>query len=294
MRAIIAGLPELARRLSKNGCLLFACEFIHWFLHSVRPGRKIVADAKRACLMQTILLKKGTECLRRLKVVNKADVIEMLEQQLRTVKAEREAAQCDPTLLAARAALKQYQSKRLAQTHADLLAAPNTRDAALFFLDELYGAENASARDVDLERIIPTLKRVLPLHPLQTITQAVMLDALSERLDTAMASALGTGFNAQQYAAAYRSVTARSERERQLALVQSLGESLAELVHIPLLSATLTIMRTPARAAGLGQLQQFLEHGFRTFKRLKNPREFVATIVLRERAMLEKIDAGGH
>jgi hypothetical protein len=227
-------------------------------------------------------------------MINKADVIEMLEQQLRTVKAERQAAQRDPALLAARAALKGYQAARLARTHADLLAAPDTRDAALFFLDELYGAANASARDVDLERIIPTLKRVLPLHPLQTITQAVMLDALSERLDTAMASALGTDFNAQQYAAAYRTVTARSERERQLALVQSLGESLSELVHIPLLSTTLTIMRAPARAAGLGQLQQFLEHGFRTFKRLKNPREFVATIMLRERAMLEKIDAGEH
>ncbi len=227
-------------------------------------------------------------------MINKADVIATLEQQLRTVKAERQAAECNPALLTARAALKRYQSMRLAQTHADLLAAPDTRDAALFFLDELYGAENASARDVDLERIIPTLKRVLPLHPLQTITQAVMLDALSERLDTAMASALGANFDALQYASAYRSVTARSEREDQLALVQALGESLAQLVHIPLLSATLTIMRGPARAANLGQLQQFLEHGFRTFKRLKNPLEFVATIVLRERAMLEKIHAGGH
>ena len=227
-------------------------------------------------------------------MINKADVIDTLEQQLRTVKAERQAAQCDPALLAARAALKTYQSKRLAQTHADLLAAPDTHDAALFFLDELYGTENAGARDVDLERIIPTLKRVLPLHPLQTITQAVMLDALSERLDTAMANALGTDFDASQYADAYRAVTARSERERQLALVQALGDSLSELVHIPLLSTTLTIMRGPARAAGLGQLQQFLEHGFRTFKRLKSPLEFVATIVLRERAMLEKIHAGGH
>jgi hypothetical protein len=273
-------------------CYLHVSLFVGFYIvyaqaENRRGCKKSVLDADHS-------VKKETESLRRLKMVNKADVIEMLEQQLRTVKAEREAAQCDPARLAARAALKQYQAARLAQTHADLLAAPDTRDAALFFLDELYGAENASARDVDLERIIPTLKRVLSLHPLQTITQAVMLDALSERLDTAMASALGPGFDARQYAAAYRTVTARSERERQLALVQSLGESLAELVHIPLLSATLTIMRTPARAAGLGQLQQFLEHGFRTFKRLKNPREFVATIVLRERAMLEKIDAGGH
>ena len=229
-------------------------------------------------------------------MINKADVIDTLEQQLRTVKAERQAAQCDPALLAARAALKTYQSKRLAQTHADLLAAPDTHDAALFFLDELYGTETAGARDVDLERIIPTLKRVLPLHPLQTIAQAVMLDALSERLDTAMATCLGTSADAQQwneqsYAAAYRTATTRDERERQLMLVQSLGESLSELVRIPLLSTLLTIMRGPARAAGLDHLQQFLEHGFRTFKRLKNPAGFVAIIVQRERALLEQIHA---
>jgi hypothetical protein len=237
------------------------------------------------------------------KDIGKEDVIATLEQQLRAVKAERAGVGSDPALLAARAALKAYQSARLARTHADLLAAPDTRDAALFFLNELYGAADASARDVDLERIIPTLKRVLPLHPLQTITEAVMLDALSERLDTAMATCLGDSLkeypsheqplSAQQYAAAYRTVASRDERERQLMLVQSLGDSLAQLVHIPLLSATLTIMRGPARAAGLGRLQQFLEHGFRTFKRLKNPAGFVATIVLRERAMLENIYAGG-
>jgi hypothetical protein len=228
---------------------------------------------------------------------SKEDVIHSLEQQLRAVKAERQAPEHDSRLLAARAALKQYQSARLERTHADLLAAPDTRDAALFFLNELYGANDASARDVDLERIIPTLKRVLPLHPLQTIAQAVMLDALSERLDTAMATCLGTmtdavQWNEQTYAAAYRSATTREERERQLMLVQSLGDSLSELVRIPLLSTLLTIMRGPARAAGLDHLQQFLEHGFRTFKRLKNPAGFVCTVVQRERALLEQIHAG--
>jgi hypothetical protein len=227
---------------------------------------------------------------------SKEDVIAMLEQQLRAVKAERQAPKHDPALLAARAALKQYQSARLERTHADLLAAPDTRDAALFFLNELYGANDASARDVDLERIIPTLKRVLPLHPLQTIAQAVMLDALSERLDTAMATRLVASTDARQlteqsYAAAYRCATTREERERQLMLVQSLGESLSELVRIPLLSTLLTIMRGPARAAGLDHLQQFLEHGFRTFKRLKDPAGFVAIIVQRERDLLEQIHA---
>ena len=224
--------------------------------------------------------------------MRKKDVVQALEQQLRAVKAERQAAGRDPALQAARIALKQYQSARLQATHADLLAAPGTRDAALFFLNELYGAQDLSRRDADLERIIPTMQRVLPLRPLQTITQAIVLDALSEHLDTLMARALGTSFSEQQYGAAYRSASGRDERENQLTLVKALGDSLCELVRIPFLSAMLGVMRTPARLAGLDQLQQFLEHGFGAFKRLEDPARFVATIVNRERAILEHLYAG--
>jgi hypothetical protein len=224
--------------------------------------------------------------------MEKEALVKILEQQLRIVKTQRQAIACNPGLVAARSALKKYQSMRLAQTHADFLAQANTRAAALFFLNELYGVQDASARDVDLERIIPTLQRILPVHALQTITQAIMLDALSEQLDTAMATCLGSEFNEQQYANAYRTLTSRDERDRQLMLVKALGASLSELVRIPLLSAMLTLMRGPARAAGLGHLQQFLEHGFGSFKQLKKPTEFVATIILREHAIMKNIFDG--
>lgn len=221
--------------------------------------------------------------------MEKEALVITLEQQLRIIQTQRQAIACDPALVAARSILKKYQSARLAQTHADFLAQTDTRDAALFFLTELYGVQDASARDVDLERIIPTLKRILPVHALQTITQAVTLDAMSEQLDTAMARCLGNDFNEQQYASAYRTMTSRDERERQLMLVKALGTSLSELVRIPLLSTMLTIMRGPARAAGLDHLQQFLEHGFGSFKQLKKPTEFVASIVSREHAIMKNM-----
>ena len=224
--------------------------------------------------------------------MSKEEIVKTLEQQLRAVKAERQAAGRDPALLAARTALKAYQSARLKMTHADLLAAPETHDAALFFLNELYGSADLSQRDADLERIIPTMQRVLPLHPLQTITQAILLDALSERLDTAMALLLGGEFDEQAYGAAYRNAGVRALRDSQLTLVQALGDSLCELVRIPFLSVMLGVMRGPARLAGLGQLQQFLEHGFGTFKRLNQPAQFVHAIVKRERAILERLYAG--
>ncbi|MDC8760105.1 FFLEELY motif protein [Janthinobacterium fluminis] len=224
--------------------------------------------------------------------MRKEDLVKTLEQQLRAVKAERQAAKREPALLAARTALKQFQSARLAHSHADLLAAPNSRAAALFFLDELYGAADLSQRDADLERIVPTMQRVLPLHALRAITEAIVLDALSERLDTAMARALGERFSERDYIDAYRTTTLHADRDSQLTLVKALGDSLCELVRLPFLSATLGLMRGPARLAGLGDLQRFLENGFNAFKHMRGPEVFVASIVGRERRMLDNIYGG--
>ena len=222
----------------------------------------------------------------------KKALVEKLAQQLKLVAAERQAAKREPALLAARRALKRYQSARLGETHADLLANPNTHDAALFFVEELYGAHDLSQRDVDLERIIPTLQKMLSYESLHTITEAIVLDALSERLDTAMARVLGTELSEGMYVAAYRTATTRQDREHQLDLVQELGDSLCQLVKIPLLAVTLTIMNAPARLAGLGDLHQFLDRGFCTFKQMREPGKFVATIVGRERQVLARIYDG--
>jgi len=215
-----------------------------------------------------------------------------LEQQLRAARLERQAAGRDPALASARLALKTYQAARLARTHADLLAAPDTRDAALFFLEELYGTHDLSQRDTDLERIAPTMQRVLPADALQTITEAMRLDALAERLDTAMARLLGPQFTESDYLQAYRSALAPDDRARQLVLVQALGDSLSQLVRVPMLNTTLKLMRGPAKLAGLGSLQQFLERGFSSFKRMKQPRAFVAAVAGREQAIMERIYAG--
>jgi len=224
--------------------------------------------------------------------MNKEQLVLRLERELRAVQAERSGASHDPALLAARTALKQFQSQRLSETHADLLAAPDTCDAALFFFEELYGSHDLSQRDTDLERIVPTMQRLLPVNALHTITEAIALDALSEQLDSAMARQLGTQVDEASYVAAYRAAGTRVQRERQLELVQALGMSLCDLVRVPLLNTTLKMMRAPARLAGLGDLQQFLERGFNAFKRMKKPQDFVGTIVRREGKALDNCYAG--
>jgi hypothetical protein len=224
--------------------------------------------------------------------MTKEQVIAMLRRDLHAVMKMRSAASDSAAIAAARTALRRFQSERLARTHADLLADEETRAAAQFFFEELYASSNFSRRDADIERIIPIMERLLPLAALKYIAEAIELDALSEALDSAMARRLGEHFTQAEYLNVYRSAGTRSERERQISHVQSVGYSLCELVQRPLIGTSLAAMRTPAKVAKLSELQRFLEKGYSAFKVMKIPQNFVSMIVQRENKILENIYAG--
>ena len=223
--------------------------------------------------------------------MDKHEIIARLRRDLQAAVVERQLAAADPGTAAARTALRGFQAARMARTHADLLAAEETRAAAQFFLDDLYGAHDFTQRDADIERIIPMMERMLPASALQTIAEAIELDALSEALDRAMAARLGEQITDDTYAAIYRQVACRSDRERQIAYIQSVGNSLCELVCVPLIGGTLRMMRGPAKLVGLFALHNFLERGFGAFKGMRKPQEFVGKIVARETAILENLYA---
>lgn len=224
--------------------------------------------------------------------MTKKEVISVLRQELEAVIEARRAAKENPDLQSARLALRQFQARRMASTHADLLADARTHAAATFFLDDLYGTHDLAERDASLQRVVPSMERMLPVAALETVAEAISLDALSERLDTAMARQLGQEFTEADYIDAYRKVTRRADRERQIEYVQSVGMALCELVRVPLIGSTLAMMRGPAKLADLAELQGFLERGFTAFKKMKRPQDFVATVVDRERTIMEQLYAG--
>lgn len=202
---------------------------------------------------------------------------------------------------AAVTAVKQFQRQRLARDHADLLQSERYRLAARFFLDELYGIKDFSSRDQELARIIPTMGRLLPAAALGAIADAVELDAISEQLDAATAAAYDASAPADgslpaldpdRYFELYRTVGRRELRARQIDLVEDIGRQLDRLVSTPFLYRILKGMETPARIAGLGQMQAFLVSGFEAFKAMRGAGEFVATVAARERALMEGAFAG--
>lgn len=223
--------------------------------------------------------------------MKKHEIIALLRRDLKAAMVERQLASTNPVAANARIALRRFQSARMARTHTDLLASDETRAAAQFFLDDLYGAHDLTQRDADVERIVPMMERLMPVSALQTIAEAIELDALSESLDRAMAEKLGAKFAEEDYIDAYRKTASRADRESQIVHIQSLGDSLCELARVPLIGGTLAMMRGPAKLAGLSELHHFLDRGFSAFKQMRKPKQFVTTIVEREAAILENLYA---
>jgi hypothetical protein len=211
-----------------------------------------------------------------------ASILEHLE----AVAAERAARAADAALAQRVQAIKHYQQRRFELTHADLLAHPRYGGASNFFLDELYGPSDFTQRDAQFARIVPALVRLFPAEVVGTVQTLGALHALSEHFDTAMGRVLpDASVDARRYTAAWQACGDAAGRERQIALMEQVGRSLDALTRNPLLHQSLRLMRLPARAAGLGALQSFLEAGFDTFRSMRGADEFLRLVGERERAL---------
>ncbi len=214
-------------------------------------------------------------------------------RHLNEVAAER-ALQAAESGLAERArAVKAYQHARFAATYADLLADGRYGPAARFFLDDLYGPHDFTQRDGQFARIVPGLVRLFPADIVQTVAALSELHALSEQLDGEMARRLPNGpMDAPTHGAAWRTVGRSGDRERQIQLMLDVGHALDRFTRKPLLRHSLRLMRGPAAAAGLGELQRFLENGFDTFHGMRGAKGLLDVISERERALAGQLFAG--
>ncbi len=192
--------------------------------------------------------------------------------------------------------LQRFQAARLRESFADFLASPRERPAAEFFLSDLYGDFDVSARDNNIERVLPIMRRVLPVKLLAAAADAIELSALSHAFDVRVAGVLSNDgvqgpVELQRYARAYRKAGLPRLRAHQVGLIQHVGESLDRTVSKPLIGQLLRISRMPARAAGLGELQSFLERGFDAFRALGGSGPFVNEIAARELHVSERLFA---
>jgi len=245
----------------------------------LRPTRSVVPSGNKRWLGSRYAIAmsgavasitSGLECVQKLRAVRAAD--ESLTQRV--------------------AAIKGFQHQRFEHDYAELLANPRYAAAARFFLEDLYGPKDFSARDAQFSKIVPVLSRVLPDEVVHTVVQLIELHVLSEQLDQQMAQRVEAGaLDRPAYANAWRAVGRRDDRERQVALMLDVGHALDRHTRKPLLGTTLRLARGPARAAGLGDLQEFLQNGYTAFKAMKGAEEFLKMIARNERAQIDALFA---
>ena len=186
--------------------------------------------------------------------------------------------------------LRRWQSARLGRSFGPLREHPRYRDAAEFFLSDLYGAADASWRDRDLARVLPTMLRWLPNGVLGSLADALELDLISVRCDLAMAEHLPAGeIDVAAYGHAYRASADPDLRQRQIALIGDVGRELEAIVRKPFILGVLKLARGPARGAGFGELQTFLERGFSAFRAMGPAHEFLGTITTGETHAMQRL-----
>ncbi|WIV98665.1 FFLEELY motif protein [Kinneretia aquatilis] len=217
---------------------------------------------------------------------------ETILSHLHEVERQREYRLSIPGLPQMTEQLKQFQQMRFRRSYADLLAHPRYTGAAQFFLDHLYGPGDFSRRDAQFARVVPTVVRLFPSDVVSTVAKLAELHALSEDLDTRMAEELladGGPISPEAYLQAWQETGMCEQREMQIELTIQIGAELERLTRKPLLRQALRMMRGPAGAAGLSELQSFLEVGFDTFRAMKGADEFLSTVDRRERALCDAL-----
>jgi hypothetical protein len=204
------------------------------------------------------------------------------------------AVALDPQL----AVLRTWQSQRLAQTYADLLADPHSGPACRFFLSDIYAPRDFSQRNHDIARINAFLARVLPSHVLRLLSEVIELNLLTNALDNALCRVLVNqlgvtkSITPEQYAAGYRLCDNYDERVRQIDLTTQVFRRVDVGARLAGVSLALKLARGPARRAGWGELYDFLVRGYAAFKQLRDIPSFIGTIDKRERRILDQIFAG--
>ena len=192
--------------------------------------------------------------------------------------------------------LQGWQRRRLANSYKDLISQERFAAAGDFFLAELYGGLNFRERDQQMERVLPVMVRMLRDDMLEALAEAFELQALSLSLDMDMTAALQKSgwseLNTSRYGEIYRICGRPADRQRQIELIGHLGLVLNELVHHWMVLFLIRTLRGPARAAGFGLLQSFLEQGLKAFQIMGDGTEFIETIWHSEDRIMQRLFAG--
>ena len=176
----------------------------------------------------------------------------------------------------------------------DLRDRPGYDNAIDFVVSDLTGIGTAS-RDHDLERVAGVMSRTLPTKALEALVLAMSLNARILAINIDIAAALreklraGVAISERDYCLASRQATSFAEFQALIEMSREAGKALNRFAHLPLIRAILHSMRMPARLAGFGDLQAFLEKGLDTFLGVADVDEFLDLMEHRMTAVFHRV-----
>ena len=193
--------------------------------------------------------------------------------------------------------LRAWQSARLRQTYADLLANDKYRPACQFFLSDIYAARDFSQRDYDAERLYQILSRYLPGNSLYLLAKAIQINQLTNALDhdllNILVNRLGVedSITPEQYAEGYKFCDNYEARKQQIELLVDILQEAGKVARNPLVGFASRLARIPARNAGWFEIYDFLERGYAALSHMRDVRRFAEIIKSRETRILDQIYA---
>lgn len=176
----------------------------------------------------------------------------------------------------------------------DLRSRPGYDAAIDFVVSDLIGTGTAS-RDRDLERVAGIMSRMLPTKALDALVLAMQLNVRVLAINIGIAGLLrdklqqGDGISERDYCLANREVTTFDEFMSLIAMSREAGEALDRFARLPMIHGIAHSMRIPARLAGFGDLQAFLEKGLDTFLGVPDVDEFLDLMEERMAVVFQRV-----
>lgn len=163
-----------------------------------------------------------------------------------------------------------------------------------FFISDLTGI-NISRRDQDLARVVPVMTKMLPDRALQALADAMTLNARVLEVNLSICQELfrerelANEISERDYCVACRRASSLEECLELVSLTRLVGEDLQRIINVPILGVILRAMRSPARLAGFGEMQEFLETGYRTFSGMEDVSRFLDDMSTRTTEIFTRI-----
>ncbi len=192
----------------------------------------------------------------------------------------------DPELLERYERFVAWQLDYMLPFYEDLRASEDYAVAVNFVVSDLTGI-GVNQRDHDLARVVPIMCKMLPDKALRTVATAMQLNARVLDINLSICRELfkeisvDADISEAEYCSACRRASRLDECLELVYLTGEVGHNLDHMIRIPMIGLTLKVMRTPARVAGFGALQRFLEKGYRTFVALEDVDQFLDDMTLR-------------